>query len=128
MKLGKDTKSVNSWIMGNAKQIEPTVGMGATLLAWSDRYAGTIIKIEKDKQGRQIITVQEDNHNLLSEYYSDNQEWEHTPNPNGSISYFRFNKEKWEKVTYNEVTRRWKKDGTQGILIGQRNHFDDPGF
>ncbi|MBI0325563.1 hypothetical protein [Burkholderia plantarii] len=32
-------------------QPEPVVGMGVTILAWTDRYAGTIVKIEKLRSG-----------------------------------------------------------------------------
>lgn len=46
MRLGRDTNSVNNWLMSGAKgQPTPEVGMGGTLLMWTDRHAVTVTRV-----------------------------------------------------------------------------------
>jgi hypothetical protein len=45
MKLGTHTGSLTNHIYSRAVPITPEVGMGCTLLSWSDRHPATIIDI-----------------------------------------------------------------------------------
>jgi primosomal protein N' len=58
MKLGAQTASLTNHLQSRATigQPEPTVGMGATLLGWTDRYAGTIVEVLPQKNGSVILT------------------------------------------------------------------------
>lgn len=94
------------------------VGMGATILMWSDRRAGTIIEVQRFRSGPnagkpRIIIVQEDNAKRTDKLgMSDSQSYEYEPNPNG-IKH-RFNA---------------RKDGTfKGLLIGRREEYYDYSF
>lgn len=49
MNLGTDTGSLVNYMKGNTAPITPEVGMGATLLMWSDRSPFTIHKVEGKK-------------------------------------------------------------------------------
>lgn len=62
MRLGTQTGSVTNHILSRATigQPEPTVGMGATLLGWTDRHACTIVEVSMERD-RIVVTVQEDN-------------------------------------------------------------------
>ncbi len=61
MKLGTQTGSMTNHLMSNVKSMEPMVGMGATVLMWTDRHACTIIEvnINRFKLARRV-TVQYD--------------------------------------------------------------------
>lgn len=128
MKLGTETGSFTNHIYSRATkgQPEPEVGMGCTLLQWSDRQAATIIAIENG-----ILTVQEDHAKRIDQNgMSEDQDYEYAPNPDGATYHFRFGKsEKWELVHQNERTGRWNKsESGAGLLIGQRRQYHDFSF
>ena len=56
MKAGTQTGSLVNHLMSQDTPIAPEIGMGATILSWTDRNAGTIVKITPKQ-----IHVQEDN-------------------------------------------------------------------
>ena len=128
MKLGTETGSVINHLLSRATngQPEPEVGMGCTLLQWSDRQAGTIIAIENG-----ILTVQEDHATRTDNNgMSEDQEYEYAPNPMGATHHFRFGKsDKWDAVQKNERTGRWNKsESGAGLMIGQRRQYRDFSF
>ena len=46
MRLGRETNSITNWMLSTTKGApEPVVGMGATILMWTDRHAATIVKV-----------------------------------------------------------------------------------
>jgi hypothetical protein len=127
MRLGTETGSVINHLMSRSVIGEPTpdVGMGATILMWSDRHAGTITMIKGD-----IIEVTEDDYKPISgSILNGDVKWEFTYNPNGRTSYFRKSKTGlWENVVFNKETGRWKKSNGQGLIIGRREKYYDPHF
>lgn len=128
MKLGTETGSFTNHILSRSTkgQPDPEVGMGCTLLQWSDRKAATIIAIENG-----IITVQEDHATRTDQNgMSDMQDYDHAPNPDGATYNFRFGKSgKWELIQKNERTGRWKKsEVSTGLLLGRRDHHHDFSF
>jgi hypothetical protein len=52
MKLGVETGSMVNYLYANSKQKTPEVGDGATVCKWTDREAGTIIKVNLTKEGK----------------------------------------------------------------------------
>ena len=64
MRPGTDTGSAMNALYSRMTkgQPEPVVGMGATILAWTDRYAATIASVEGEP-GRWVVGVQEDDMN-----------------------------------------------------------------
>lgn len=130
MKLGAETGSLMNHLAsrGTIGQPEPEIGMGATLLRWTDRQAGTIVSVERAK-GVTIIGVQHDDAKLTSgTIFSESQTYDYTPNKEGRIEYFRFKDQKWESISRNPETGRWNKTGTSGVQIGVRHHYRDPSF
>lgn len=103
-------------------QPEPRVGMGVTLLGWTDRYAGTITEIAD-----QIITVQEDRATRTdSNGASERQAYSYERDPKGLAYHYRFRDGAWQSVQFNERTKTWTaKPGGYGLKIGCRDHFYD---
>jgi hypothetical protein len=132
LKAGTQTGSLvnHLYSRGTRGQPEPTVGMGATILLWTDRHAATIVEVSKDKQGRTIIGVQEDDSKVIKGSTMDGSaEYEYSRRPDAPVRYWRLNaKGFWEKITKNEETGRWNKVDGNGIRIGAREEYRDPSF
>jgi len=104
---------------------EPTVGMGVTMLSWTDRDAGTIVEVNMK---RRYIAVVEDNAKRIDNNgISEGQEYEFTPNPDGYVVYYRKDKKgQWRKCYYNENKRL--VFGTGGLIVGRREKYYDFSF
>lgn len=131
MKLGKDTGSVNNWIMGNGVKGQPTpeVGMGATVLHWTDRSPATIVGVFKER-GAVVIEVQGDRYKRIDgNGMSECQDYEYTRDPEGPRSLYRQGKRgHWEQVKRNPETGRLVKTGGAGLRIGDREKYHDFSF
>jgi hypothetical protein len=126
MKLGTQTASLINHIYSKSTPTIPTVGMGATVLQWTDRSAGTVISIEKN-----IASVQDDNYvRTDTNGMSDVQDYDFSPNLDGRVRNYRFNKrtDRWDEVSINKKTGRWIKNGSQSIIFGRRDHYYDFSF
>ena len=107
---GTETGSLMNHLLSRGN-VAPQVGMGVTLLFWTDREAGTIIKVNPKTFTVQMDHAKRTDNNGMSE----SQEYEYTPNPNGRIYVFRLTK------------KGWRSKGT-GCLIGQRRQYHDYSF
>lgn len=113
MKLGTETGSLVNHLFSGPQPIVPEVGMGCTMLSWTDRYAGTIIKVTPC-----TITVQRDkttriDNNGLSEL----QEYRYERDPDGTTYIFRKTKKGWRCSGHG-----------MGLLIGERREYYDHSF
>lgn len=130
LKPGTQTASFTNHLYSRMTkgQPKPEVGMGATLLRWTDRAPATITSVfEKGKY--LFIGVKQDHakrtdNNGMSEM----QQYEYTPNPEAGEIFFRFDGKFWEGVSFNQKTKRWKKNGGPGIRIGHREKYHDFSF
>ena len=132
MKLGSGTGSLMNHLDSRAVRGEPApyVGMGATLLSWSDRHAGTIVETFT-KNGSLYIKVQEDKAIRVDKNgMSESQDYEYMADLNGSISYFRKTEPYgfWKKVVINPKTGRFNLGGCGGVKIGVRDEYYDFSF
>jgi hypothetical protein len=123
MKLGRDTGSVVNHIYSRSS-LTPEVGMGATILSWSDRSACTVI----GWNGR-LLTVQKDrairtDKNGMSEC----QTYQYERDPDGAIYTFKLTSKGWVKVWFNQDTQRWNTVGKGGITVGTRETYYDYTF
>jgi hypothetical protein len=127
MKLGTQTGSLTNHILSRAVvgQPEPVVGMGATVLSWTDRHAATIVGVAGD-----IITVQEDrSFRTDNNGMSESQTYRFMRDPIGSRHQFRRTKTgQWQEVTYNSKTKRYSKTEGHGLRIGEREEYRDFSF
>jgi hypothetical protein len=130
MKLGTETGSVMNHLYsrGTIGQPEPAVGMGVTLLHWTDRSPGTIFRVLPGKQV--VIEVRRDNYRMVSgSAMSESQGYEFTTSPSGSRSFFRREDDgRWQEVRVSEKTGRFVKGGSTGLRIGERGAYRDPSF
>src|SRR5688572_24121166 len=113
MKLGTQTASMTNHILSRATvgQPKPVVGMGATVLCWTDRHAATITKVETrpGKLGGVFITVQRDRAKRTDKNgFSESQQYEYAPDPNvPTLTYRRLASGQWQRVELNSRTNRY---------------------
>jgi hypothetical protein len=110
MKLGSETGSVVNYVQSGSQQPIPVVGMAATMLGWTDRVAGTVVKVTKCQvHVQRDKSVRMDNNGM-----SENQEYSYERDPDGDITVYRMTK------------RGWKSNSSKtGLLLGIRDeHYD----
>ena len=115
--------------MATRGQPEPKVGMGATLLFYSDRHAATIIDTWK-KRSKQWVKVRRDKATRTDNNGpSDCQEYSYEDDPDGATYFYRFNGKRWQQMKLNDETYRWNvvKEGP-GLRIGERDEYYDYSF
>lgn len=111
MKLGSETGSLINHVMAK-ESLKPEIGMGATILCWTDRHAATIIKITPKS-----VTVQRDKATRTDKNgMSENQDYTYERNENGAIEIFRLTK------------RGWRNKSGEGLRIGTRREYYDYSF
>ena len=129
MKLGTETGSVINHLYSRMTEGEPApyVGMGATLLSWTDRNPATVVEVNMDKR---YIVVQDDDYTRVdSNGMSEAQEYQYTPNPNGCTRIFRKNKKgEWVMHQINPKTGRLVQSRGCGLRLGERNKYYDYSF
>lgn len=136
MRIGTETASLVNHLYSRATtgQPIPVVGMGVTILSWTDRHAGTIHKVTEfggSKVWQYEIEVSEDDakrtdNNGMSEC----QEYEYTPRPDGYRSIFRFSRKsgEWVSGRINAETGKFKMVRGNGLIIGKRETYHDFSF
>lgn len=136
MQLGTQTASLVNNIYSRATigQPRPEVGMGATVLGWTDRYPCTITKAIEfggSKQWSYEIEVVEDAYKVVRGSVQDGSaEYEFSPR-DGSSSLYRFNKKtnSWVAGYISKETNRFcVYKGGPGLIIGKREKYYDPSF
>lgn len=122
-------------------QPEPTVGMGVTLLKWTDRDAGTIQAVYT-KSGATFVEVTQDDAELVDRSTrSESQDWRFTPCPNAHRLTFKRQPDGiWQEMQRKFLdfddageavySKRLSKPagGGIGLRIGERDKYRDPSF
>ena len=96
MRLGTDTASFHNYLLSGTKgQPIPEVGMGATILMWTDRHACTIVKVVHNGWlPPKKIAVQRDHAKRTDDRgMSDAQSYEYSPNTEAPIEWFSLRKD-----------------------------------
>jgi len=125
MKLGTETNSLINHLM-SGQSVIPEIGMGATVLGWTDRHPATVIDWDQKKQRvtvRTDISVRTDSNGL-----SESQEYEYTIDQKGSIYHYQWTDKGWKGVTFSEETKRWRRYSGKGLMVGFRERFYDFSF
>lgn len=130
MTFAKETGSLVNHIHSRATrgQPEPVVGMGATVLHYTDRSPATIIEVTKIGKYLAIVVQGDNAKRIDTNGMSECQTYEYTPNPEGGKTTYRFKNEAWEAIYFNTDTKRWKKSGGSGLRIGEREKYHDFSF
>lgn len=85
--------SLNNALYPSGKNVKPEVGMGATLLSWTDRHPYTVISVSESGK---TIRVQEDGYKRTdTNGMSECQGYEFHRDPNGQIFTLRLTKKGW---------------------------------
>jgi len=120
LKLGTETGSLVNHLYSGSTKIQPEVGLGATLLMWSDRIACTITEVKTNKQGIiKSFIIQEDTATRTDQNgMSETQTYEYSSNPSGSQWTCKLRKNgTWKVMNYG-----------YGVLIGTREKYYDYNF
>jgi hypothetical protein len=124
MNLGTHTGSLVNHMYSRMtiNEPEPTVGMGVTMLSWTDREAGTIVEVNMKK--RYIAVTDDHAKRIDNNGMSESQEYEYTSDFNGHRNYYRKDRKgQWRRCFYNENKRL--VFGTGGLIIGRREKYHD---
>ena len=104
---------------------EPTVGMGVTMLSWTDRHAGTIVEVNTKK--RYIAVTEDQTKRIDNNGISESQEYEYTAVMDGYRNYYRKDRKgQWRRCYHNNNGRI--VFGTGGLIIGRRESYYDFSF
>lgn len=91
---------------------EPEIGMGATILCWTDRHAGTIVRVTPTQ-----VHVQRDKATRIDQNgMSETQGYSYEPNPDAPIEVFR------------KTKKGYRNSAGNGLLIGRRDAYYDYSF
>lgn len=115
LKLGTETGSTCNYLMsGTEGQPAPVVGMGVTVLMWTDRQPGTITRVSKSGK---VFWFKRDNYQRVdSNGMSESQEYTFTPNPDAA-----------EECVSLRNTGAWKSACGQ-VRLGSRDKYHDFSF
>lgn len=103
-------------ISEHTKNPTPEIGMGATLMHWSDRSAATIVKISPS--GKTIWLTEDTAVRTDKNGMSESQDYAYTPNPDGR---------RIKAILKPNGT--WKvSPGGGGIALGYRRAYHDFSF
>lgn len=147
MKLGTETGSVMNHLRSRATDSEPTpeVGMGVTILMWTDRRAGTIQRIFEER-GQMVLEVTPDKATLVGgSKQSEAQEYSYAPNPNAPKEYYKKDASgAWREYEYKVTNSNYdaaadivhntyssrlsRKSGGSSLQVGVREEYEDPSF
>lgn len=136
MKLGSQTGSVINHLQarGTIGQPKPLVGMGATVLLWTDRHAATITNVTElsSKRWEFEIVVRDDHSQVIEGSTHDGSAvYAYTQNPDAWPQFFRSERDggQWREVRMNEKGRLVLcSGGGRGLRIGEREEYRDPSF
>ena len=117
MKLGSETGSLVNHIMSRGVDCQPEVGMGVTVLHWTDRSAHTIVEVAKNH----IVIVEDHAKRTDDNGMSDNQDYEYTPDPDGRRLIVK-------RVTHGRNKGRYKTASGNYVIIGARDKYHDYSF
>ena len=142
--------SLDNRIAESQKAVKPEVGMGATLIMYSDRKPYTILEVSEEtvtslnneKYPKYIIVTQDFCKRISGSVYDGDAEYEYTTDYNGPRTKFLFHKpsstykEETKKfaginketgLLYYEGTGRTKADAST-LLIGVKENYYDATF
>lgn len=122
LKAGTQTGSLINHIASSSVNPIPAVGMGATILSWTDRRAATITQVEYAKSGEPVkIHVVEDEARPLFKGMTDSQSYEYSPGT-GPARLFTI------RANGSWVAAGESAKGGQRISLGYRSHYHDFSF
>ena len=122
-KLGRDTNSVVNWIYGNSANPIPQVGMGATMLCWTDRHAMTVHMVDLKGKVKKMWVSEDTAKRIDKNGMSESQDYEYS-NDNQN------HPERWTLCTLRKDGRWHMGNRLSGacVMIGVRREYYDYSF
>jgi len=120
LQAGTQTGSLINHLMSGSKLITPEIGMGCTMLGWTDRHAATIVEVKRDGKLigiKQDIATRTDDNGM-----SDSQSYEFTPNPEAGVQWYSF------RPKVNAFVRVGDSVRGARLLVGHREEYYDYSF
>jgi hypothetical protein len=111
--------SLQNLLMGSGTTT-PKVGDGATVVAWTDRAAATIVEVSKS--GKTVVAQRDTARRIDKNGMSDCQDYECTPNPNGCRETFTL------RANGAWVEKGQPMRGGSRLSIGERRPYFDFSF
>lgn len=120
MKLGHDTGSLVNAILARHAPVTPVVGMGATILHWTDRDPATVVAVRHN--GATVDIQQDKAHRLDSNGMSETQVYEYIRNPSAPVRTFTLRRNgEW-------IERGSPRNGGTRLALGHRERYHDYSF
>lgn len=117
------------------RQPDPVVGMGATILCWSDRHAATIVKVKMrliNKRGWTWQIVVQQDHAVRTDRngQSESQSYDYFPCKTNATKEYIFDGKQWRECSRSikGQLRVLPKGQGNGLMIGIREEYYDPSF
>lgn len=114
------TGSLFNNLYGESRQPEPIIGMGATILGWSDRHAATVVEVGKTK--REVVIQRDHAKRTDTNGLSETQTYEYIANTDARKDTYTLRKDGgW-------VRKGESLKSGQRIMLGRREEYADPTF
>lgn len=129
MSAGSQTGSFINHIISGSQSPAPVLGMGGTILGWTDRQAATVVSIAKDGKSlltRDDIAIRTDKNGM-----SESQSYDFQQDDNGIERQWKLAKDgSWRSAEISPKGRVVFTDGGQGkrLVLGKRDHYYDFSF
>lgn len=111
MLLGLETGSLVNHVLSSYTRV-PKANEGATEILWSDRFAGTVIKVEPHA----VLWRRDIAKRLDTNGQSECQQYSYSPDPDAPVKTFKL------------TPRGYKSDTGSYLSIGYRNEYHDYSF
>ena len=129
LKAGTETGSLVNHLMSGDTAIVPEVGMGVTILMWTDRRAATIIEVHSTKKGviKEIVIQDDTSLRTDDNGMSESQGYCYIRDPNGHKRTARFLKKGW-RILEGKDGESGRNIYGSGLRLGIRNTYHDYSF
>jgi hypothetical protein len=107
---------INQVTDGMTNGVKPEVGMGGTMLHWSDRTPVTVVEVSRT--GHKLVVQEDTATRTDSNGMSEAQSYEYERNPNGALTEFTRRKDGSYRV----------KGGNERLMLGHRDKYHDYSF
>jgi hypothetical protein len=117
LRAGTQTGSLINHVISGSIMESPKVGMGCTIICWTDRRAATITEVSPSGK---LVGIVQDVATAKFKGMTDQQDYEYAPGT-GKPTYYTLRKN-------GAWVRQGERIRGQRIVIGQRNEYHDFSF
>lgn len=126
---GTETGSLVNYLFSGSRSPSPVLGMGGTVLHWTDRHAVTVTSIAAD--GRSLLTRDDIAIRTDKRGMSDAQTYNFERDDNGVERRWKLAQDgTWREACLNDAGRVVFLSGGKGprLVLGSRSHYHDFSF